>query len=110
MTSHGLDNLVRDRRNSRVSDCDSVERLKVMIEVQRAVLFLDAEPAGVVQRVGVLIYAGIDLLLEEFDDFIQDSWENGKVLVCPWYVLKDWDLNRGEVLIAKPSFLCLCPS
>jgi hypothetical protein len=41
-----------------------------MIEVQRAILFLDAEPAGVVQRVGVLIYAGIDLLLKEFDDFI----------------------------------------
>jgi hypothetical protein len=41
-----------------------------MNEAQRAILFLDAEPAGVVQRVGVLVYAGVDLLLEEFDDFV----------------------------------------
>jgi hypothetical protein len=70
MTSHGLDDLVRDRRNSQVLDCDSVERLKVVNEVQRAILFLDAEPAGVVRRVRVLVYAGIDLLLEEFDGFV----------------------------------------
>jgi hypothetical protein len=62
--------LVRDRRNSRVSDCDGIERLKVVNEAQRAILFLDAEPAGAVRRVGVLVYAGIDLLLEEFDDFV----------------------------------------
>jgi hypothetical protein len=70
MTSHGLDDLVRDRRNSQVSDCDGVERLKIMNEVQRAILFLDAEPVGVVRRVGVLVYASINLLLEEFDNFI----------------------------------------
>jgi hypothetical protein len=39
-------------------------------EVQRAILLLDAEPAGAVQRVRVLVYASVDLLLEEFDDFI----------------------------------------
>ena len=58
----------------------------------------------------MLVYASIDLLLEEFDDFVKDSWGNGEVLVCPWDVLNDWDLNRGEILIAKMSFLFLCPS
>ena len=81
-----------------------------MNKVQRAILFLDVEPVGAVQGVEMLVHAGIDLLLKEFNDFIQDSWGNGEVLVCPWDVLNDWDLNRGEILIVKMSFLFLCPS
>ena len=45
---HGLDDLVRDRGNSRVLDCDGIQRLEVVNKAQRAILFLDAEPAGVV--------------------------------------------------------------
>ena len=110
VSCHGLDDLVRDRGNSQVLDCDSIQRLEVVNKAQRAILFLDTEPAGAVQGVGMLVHAGIDLLLEEFDDVVQDSWGNGEVLVCPWDMLNDWDLNRGEILIAKTSFLFLCPS
>jgi hypothetical protein len=69
-TSHGLDDLVRDRGNSRISDCDGVERLEVVNEAQRAVLLLDAEPTGAVRGVRVLVYSGVNFLLEEFDDFV----------------------------------------
>ena len=70
-----------------------------MNKVQRAILFLDVEPVGAVQGVGMLVHAGIDLLLEEFNDFIQDSWGNGEVLVCPWNMLNDW--CRDSLLYGK---------
>ena len=41
-----------------------------MNKVQGAVLLLDAEPAGAVQGVRVLIHTGSNLLLEEFDDVV----------------------------------------
>ena len=41
-----------------------------MNQVQGAVLLLDAEPAGAVRGVRVLVHTGGDLLLEEFDDVV----------------------------------------
>ena len=80
-----------------------------MDEAEHAVLLLDAEPAGAVGGVGMLVHARGDLLLEYFDDLFEDSWRDGKILVCPGYVLNDRDLNERKVLIAKPPFLCFCP-
>jgi len=50
------------------------------------------------------------LVFENLDDFAKDTWRNGDIFVCPWDVFNNGDLDRGEVLIAKSSFLCLCPS
>ena len=108
-TCHCLNDLVRDGWNTRVADGDSVEQLQVMDEAQGTALLFNTEPAGAVGGIRVFIHSCCELLFDEPDDFLEDSWGNWEVLVHPQNVLNHWDFNRCKVLILEPAFLCLRP-
>jgi len=108
-TRHRLYNLVGIGRHAGVPDGDSVEGLQVMNEAQGPTFLLDAEPPGAVGGVRVFIHTGSALLLEEADDLVVDARWDGNIMVSPWDMLDNGDLDGRKILIAKLALLFLCP-
>jgi len=79
-------------------------------KVEGAAFLLDAEPAGAVRSVGVLVYSHGGFVLEYFDDFVEYASRDGQILVSPGDMFNYRDLDRREVLIAEPSLLLFFPS
>jgi hypothetical protein len=70
-----------------------------MDEAKSTTLFLDAEPAGAVQHIGMLVYSHGGFVLENFDDIMEDAGGYGQVFVRLRDMFNNGDLDRGEVLI-----------
>jgi len=66
--NHGFYDLLGVGREFCVANCDGIEGLEVVDDVEHAVLLLDAKPGGAVQGVRRLVHAGGDLLSKELDD------------------------------------------
>jgi hypothetical protein len=78
-------------------------------EAQHATLLCNTELARAVGGVRMLVHARCKLVLENLYNVTYDAWRDGDILMCPWNVFNNGDLNRREVLIAETPLLHFCP-
>ena len=81
-----------------------------MHQAEGAAFLFDAEPAGAIRSIGMLIHSRGGLVFEYLDNLIKYASGDGQVLVGLGNMFNDGDLNRREVLIAEPSLLLFLPS
>ena len=74
-----------------------------------AVLLEHGEPPRPVRRVGGLVCAGVDLVLDDRADFLVDARRDWDVLEDPGRVRDDGELYRREEVAAKASSLGIGP-
>ena len=78
-----------------VLDSNCVKGFEAVDQANCISFFLrNAEPAWAVQRVEVLIYAGIHLRLNNLANFVVDTQQYRNVALNPGGVCNDWDFNR----------------
>jgi hypothetical protein len=58
----------------------------------------------------VFVNACSELLPKNLNDLIEDTGWDGDVLLDPWDVFNDWDLDGGDIVVAKATLLSLSPS
>src|SRR5882762_9900564 len=80
-----------------------------MNEAQFTVFLWNTEPARAVWCVRGFINAHSNLVLEDFDNIIEDAHWNGNVSVYPGNMLNGRNDNWGKILVLEASLLGLCP-
>jgi hypothetical protein len=65
--------LVGKRRNARVSNSDSVERLEVVDDAERSTFLFHAKPSGAIRGIGMFVNACYKLVLEHLNDIVEDA-------------------------------------
>ncbi len=81
-----------------------------MDEVKSTAFLFDAELAGAVRGVGMLVYSRGGLVFEYFDNIVKDAGGDGQVFVRPRDVFNNGNLDGSKILIAEPSLLLFHPS
>jgi hypothetical protein len=77
--------LFRDRQDGGISDGDGVEWAEVVDDVEgTSILFYDTKPSGVVSSVGQFICTRHYFVMDNFDEFVMETWWDGDILVDPW--------------------------
>jgi hypothetical protein len=109
MSHHCLDDLVSQRWDARVADCNHIEGLEVVHKVQHATFLFHTEPVRPIWGIGVLVYTGHKLVLEYLYDLIEDAGWDGDVAVSPRNMLDNGNFYWWEVVISEMTLLVLCP-
>ena len=95
MTCELLGDLFGEGGDARVLDSNCVKGFEAVDQANCiSFFFRNAEPVWAVQRVEVLIYAGIHLHLNNLANFVVDTQRYRNVVLNPGGVCDDWDFNR----------------
>ena len=106
-----LGDLFSERSDTRMLDGNGIEGFETVDWANGISFFLHyAEPARAVQRVGVLIYAGIHLRLNNLANFVVDTQRYWNVSLNPGGVCNDGDFNRWKEVLAEVTALRVVPS
>ena len=101
--------VLRDGRYSGVLDGYLVEGFEAMDDPQAAVLLEDAKPTGPIRRVRRFVDSGFDLLLDEGRHFLVDPRWYGEVLLDPWHMVDDRELNTRKHVASEGSSFVVVP-
>ena len=92
-------------------DRDGVEWFEAVDGMNGVGFFLRyAEPAGTVQGVRLLVYAGVHLCLNDFADLVIDTQQYWNVSLNPGGVCNNGDFDRWEEVLAEVTALRVVPS
>jgi hypothetical protein len=57
----------------------------------------------------VLVNTSGELVPKDLNDLIEDAGRNGDVLLDPGDVFDNWNLDRGDIVVAELTFLIFSP-
>jgi hypothetical protein len=99
--------LFHDRQDRDVSDGDGIEQVEVMDYVEGAsVMFDNTEPSGAVSGIGWFIQTRHYFVMDNLDELVMETRQDGDVLVDPQHMWNCWDVDqREEIIISCPPAL-----
>jgi hypothetical protein len=97
--------LFRDRWDGGISNGDGVEWAEVMDDMERtSIAFYDTEPPRAVSGVRRFICTRCYVVMNNFDKFIVETWQDGDILVDPWHMQNCWDVDWRKEILPELSF------
>jgi hypothetical protein len=90
-----------------ISDGDGVEWVEVVYDMEGTPVVFDyTEPPGTISGIGWSICTGHYFVMDDFDELVMETRQDGDVLVDPWHMWDGWDANwREEILLELSLFL-----
>jgi hypothetical protein len=102
--------LFNDRRDRGISDGDDIEQAEVVDDTEEtSIPFYDTEPSGMVSGVGQFIRTRHYFVMDNFNEFIVETWWDADILVDPRHMWNHWDAEWGEEILLKLSFFLFNP-
>jgi hypothetical protein len=74
-----------------------------------SILFDDAKPPRAVSGIGRFIRTRRYFIMDNFDEFIVETWWDGDIFVDPWRMWDRWDVDWGEEIFTELSFFLFNP-
>jgi hypothetical protein len=97
--------LLHDRQDGGISDGDGVELAEVVYDMEgTSIPFYDTKPPRTVSSVGWFICTRYYFVMDNFNKFIVETWQDGDILVDPRRMWNHWDVDWGEEILLKLSF------
>jgi hypothetical protein len=102
--------LLHDRWDRGISNGDSIEWAEVMDDAEgTSISFYDAEPSRVVSGIGQFICTRHYFIMDNFNEFVVETWQDGDILVDPRRMQNHRDVDWGEEILPRLSFFLFNP-
>jgi hypothetical protein len=72
-------------------------------------MFDYAEPPGTISGIGRFIHTRHYFVMDDFDELIVETRQDGDVLVDPWRMRDGWDANWRKEILPELSFFLFHP-
>jgi hypothetical protein len=83
-----------DRWDVGISDGDGIELVEVMEDTEgTSVPFYNTKPSGAVSSVGWFIRTRHYFVMNNFDEFIVETWQDRDIFVDPWCMRNHQDVD-----------------
>jgi hypothetical protein len=71
--------------------------------------FYDTKPPGAVSGIGWFIRTRHYFVMNNFDEFVVETWRDRDIFVDPWHMRNHWDADWGEEILLELSFFLFNP-